>query len=936
MVERLTNAGWVFITHKKRLAILLAFFLLTVFIGVLITSNYRSQVALYDSTIQQFRLDLEKRAVSLGYFFSERKSDLRAIVNSQAISGYYLNVALGISEQYGLKVNLFNIAQLFQKMLREKNIQGDTIYQRFLLIDREGRRLVDTDSKEEEKSPVTLYPEKSITQDEPTLSINMADGKAQIVVETHIVWKNKQAGTLVAWVRPETLFRHFVDSSSKDISKGYDLVTTNGDIVLSNEQKQSQSFHPLLAASFPNVSTNFFSSLESPGERGDDQGILFIRIAIPDMPAFLLAWTQQEKYFGSKATLHLLMGTGFLAIVILLGIGVLMNFNTQNLLLKKKIVESEEQQKLLLQKHQQLKEEHQKRIQAEKELLNYQSILEEKVEQRTTDLKISSRNALLLAEKAESASRAKSLFLANMSHEIRTPLNAIIGMTSLALDTHDKERLHRLLDTVQQSSGKLLGIINDILDFSKIEAGQLQLDPRPFRPIQLLQAIRSTVNVQMTEKGLSLETIEAPDLATAVIGDDLRIYQILLNLVGNAIKFTNRGKVTITIKPAGNWLNDGQEGIHFSVTDTGIGIAQDKLEDIFNTFEQADTTFTRKYGGTGLGLAISRQLTLLMKGKMWVESAIGHGSTFHFVLPLQSCADDLVPYIQLESGFKNSPISALRILVVDDNEANRDVAMMILEKDQLVSTATNGAEALEFLSRENFDLIFMDVQMPVMDGLTATTVIRAVEKGEPVKVSLKSDLMNDLHHRLFGGHVAITAITAHAMAGDREMCLAAGMDGYITKPFQPEALASVLSSLFNADFPAKQIVEMSDNNDATSDCSAPDELYEAVRVEKIVNYLNATPIFNDEQIAKLLLSARKSIISNIQKAEDALQQEDSVSLGSAAHALKGVLLQCGLFGWAEKAQEIHSSALNNCNAPYALLIQQIKTAMREVLEYQQE
>jgi hypothetical protein len=181
MLERLIKAGWVFAAHKKILAILLAFSMLAVFIGLLIIANYRSQVALYDSTIRQFQLDLEKRAVSLGYFFSERKSDLRAIVNSQAVSEYYLNVALGISEQYGLKVNLFNIGQLFKKVLQEKNIQGDTIYQRILLINPEGRRLVDTDSEEQKKPPVPQHLEKFIGQDEPTLSINMADGKAQIV-----------------------------------------------------------------------------------------------------------------------------------------------------------------------------------------------------------------------------------------------------------------------------------------------------------------------------------------------------------------------------------------------------------------------------------------------------------------------------------------------------------------------------------------------------------------------------------------------------------------------------------------------------------------------------------------------------------------------------------------------------------------------------------
>ena len=931
MATHFISAGWAFFAHKKILAILLTFLLLVVFIGVLIISNYRGQVALHESTMQQFRLDLENKAASLGYFFSERKSDLRTLASSQAVTWYYTNVALGISEQYGLKINLFSIGQLFKKNLLEKSIQGDTIYQRFLFVDTSGRHLVDTASPEERKAAVTLPPAPVSKPGEPILTVDSVGGRVEIVIAIQCIWKNTPAGTLVAWVSPETLLRHFVDTPPDSNSKGFALVTTLGKVIDDDKTVTNLLGHLPPAGSFADISTEKFSTVPMPGDGIYSEELVFIRVAIHNMPAFFLAWAQKEKYLQSNATLHLLLGTGVLGIIIMLAIGVLVKFNSQNFLLKQQFKESERQQGLLLNKHQQLKEEHQKRIKVEKVLLEHQSALEEQVEQRTTELKLTTERAMLLAKKAESANRAKSQFLANMSHEIRTPMNAIIGMTHLALDARNEDRQNRLLNTVQQSAETLLGIINDILDFSKMEAGQLQLDPRPFRPGHIIQTIVSTMNVEAMEKGLSLETIEVSGLPPAVIGDNLRIHQILLNLVGNAIKFTKQGKVTIKMEPADDWPRGGRQvGFHFCITDTGIGIAESKLKDVFNLFEQVDSSYTRKYGGTGLGLAISRQLTLLMEGNIWVESLEGYGSSFHLVLPLEPCSENLVVSDSPPLAPSSTEIKNLRILVVDDNEINRDVALMMLEKDHHVYTATNGLEALGALRQDTFDLILMDVQMPVMDGLTATTVIRCLEKQLPLVVELDNDLEHDLGPRLRGGHISIIAMTAHAMGGDREICLNAGMDAYITKPFRPDIIASVLNSLGDEHQSENGKKKPSKISNISGAPSAKRSLNPA-SIEGIVDYLNTAPIFNEEQITKLIHSARRSIASNLKKAEHALTEEDLASLGSAIHALKGVLLQCGLFGWADIAQEIHTSTLNKGDAPYGMLLEQIKTAMKGVL-----
>ncbi len=303
------------------------------------------------------------------------------------------------------------------------------------------------------------------------------------------------------------------------------------------------------------------------------------------------------------------------------------------------------------------------------------------------------------------------------------------------------------------------------------------------------------MHVQAVEKGLALELVEDPGLPATVIGDDLRLHQILLNLVGNAIKFTDRGTITLKIETGADQQVEEAISLHFSVSDTGIGIASDKLEQVFNSFEQVDSSYARKYGGTGLGLAISRQLTVLMGGRLWVESQPGQGSVFHLVLALEPCVDEQATSLQAEINPVVVP-QHLRILVVDDNEVNRDLASMILEKEHRVTTAADGQEALELLGRVPFDLVLMDVQMPVLDGLATTRIIRSIEQQLPLQHQhLPAKLMDMLNSSLSGGHLHIIAMTAHAMGGDREMCLEAGMDTYITKPFQPAQLSEMLRSL---------------------------------------------------------------------------------------------------------------------------------------------
>lgn len=471
-------------------------------------------------------------------------------------------------------------------------------------------------------------------------------------------------------------------------------------------------------------------------------------------------------------------------------------------------------------------------------------------------------------EAAEAAARTKSEFLANMSHEIRTPMNAIVGMTSLLRETTMTGEQREYVETIRQGSESLLRIINDILDFSKIESGKLELEKQPFNIRTCIEGAIDLLANEAAKKDVGITCLIDKETPTYITGDATRLRQVLVNLISNSVKFTPEGDILVSVKT--KKASPALYEIHFSVADTGIGIPKDRMDRLFQSFSQVDASTTRHFGGTGLGLAISRDLTQLMGGRIWAESEEGKGSTFHFTIVTEgaSAAAPQPDEARFEAGLGEK--LPLAILLAEDNPVNQRVGLHLLgQMGYRADVVSDGVEAIESLRNRPYDVIFMDVQMPEMDGLEAT---RRIRKEWPENGP------------------RIIAMTANAMPDDREKCLAAGMDDYIAKPVTFVQIQSVLQ---------RHGTERKIEGQPTLDRRALDELASLQSGD------------GPDLVSELIQLYLGDLPDRIEGIRTAIGRVDSEALRREAHRLKGSSQQMGAARLAALCKELESFGKNS-------------------------
>ncbi|MCK6546079.1 ATP-binding protein [Myxococcota bacterium] len=690
--------------ETTRLATLAAGLLAVAYLLFLLLSNYRAAVDLRETRVRELREAVGRRVLTLGYFFAERGNDLTELAYSRELAVFFENRALGMSLEYGLRQSLPPIERRFRALMKRKELAGEPVYTRLVLLDEEGRCLVDTATTTSSFTACLPPDPRARGYTEPELLVG--PGRQDLRISVAYTFKGAYAGQIVAWLRAGRIHEHLVRAEPRSGWTSFLVPIAEG----------TEPFgigappNPLLDHAMGHEAVTSGRPIELAPHLG--QPLLAVGLPVADTPLALVTVLPTRQAFAQIPPWAQLLGTGLLAAVVVAAGALIVRTRFRAAALRISLHEAALREQVVAEKNRELEREIEEKNRAEAAMR-------------------AARDA------AEAAARAKGEFLANVSHEVRTPMNGVVGMTSLLLETPLSTQQREFVDTIRRSADALLVVIDDVLDYSKIEAGRLELEVHDVELHALVEDVAELLAVRAHDKGLELTSIVAPSVPELVRGDAGRLRQILLNLVGNAVKFTERGEVVVDVDAT---VERDVARVTFRVIDTGVGIPEDRRDRLFRSFSQVDGSAQRRFGGTGLGLAISKRLVEAMGGAIGVESAVGAGSTFWFTVPLPR--SDTAP-ATTRALFGRS------ILVADERARSRQsLAAMIESLGARPVLATTQAEAVaELCSGTAFSAVLVSTTLSSASSDRLCTVLRdAATRSPRATPPAFVRLSSDAHH----------------------------------------------------------------------------------------------------------------------------------------------------------------------------------------------